>query len=177
MYEGALRQAGFAWWPGTVPAGRVDESPWALWDLMPTFVEMSGATPPKGYETDGHSLLSYLKGGKAPKRDYFYWELHTGNPIQAARWGDWKAVRNGIKKPIEIYDLAKDPGEKKNLAKEKPELVKKAETIFKDAHRLDPEWPLAGPTGAQKVMAKKAWAIKRKRDKEGWVPPNAEPLK
>jgi arylsulfatase A len=167
MYEGALRQAGFAWWPGTVPAGRVDESPWALWDLMPTFVEMSGATP----------LLSYLKGGKAPKRDYFYWELHTGNPIQAARWGDWKAVRNGIKKPIEIYDLAKDPGEKKNLAKEKPELVKKAETIFKDAHRLDPEWPLAGPTGAQKVMAKKAWAIKRKRDKEGWVPPNAEPLK
>jgi arylsulfatase A len=177
MYEGALRQAGFAWWPGTVPAGRVDESPWALWDLMPTFVEMSGATPPKGYETDGHSLLSYLKGGKAPKRDYFYWELHTGNPIQAARWGDWKAVRNGIKKPIEIYDLAKDPGEKKNLAKEKPELVKKAETIFKDAHRLDPEWPLAGPTGAQKVMAKKAWAIKRKRDKEGWVPPNAKPLK
>ncbi len=138
---------------------------------------VSGATPPKGYETDGHSLLSYLKGGTAPKRDYFYWELHTGNPIQAARCGDWKAVRNGIKKHIEIYDLDKDPGEKKNLAKEKPELVKKAETIFKDAHRLDPEWPLAGPTGAQKVMAKKAWAIKRKRDKEGWVPPNAEPLK
>jgi hypothetical protein len=37
----------------------------------PTFVEMSGAKPPQGYETDGLSLLEYLKGGKAPRRDYF----------------------------------------------------------------------------------------------------------
>ncbi|MCB1124757.1 MAG: sulfatase-like hydrolase/transferase, partial [Verrucomicrobiae bacterium] len=96
MYEGALRQAAFAWWPGTIPAGRVDDQPWAFWDLMPTFVEISGAQPPAGYETDGYSLVEYLKGGPAPKRDYFYWELHPGDrPIQAARFGDWKAVRNG----------------------------------------------------------------------------------
>ena len=49
MYEGALRQAAFAWWPGTVPAGRVDDQPWAFWDLMPTFVEMSDAKVPAGY--------------------------------------------------------------------------------------------------------------------------------
>jgi arylsulfatase A-like enzyme len=48
LYEGALRQAALAWWPGTVPAGRVDDQPWAFWDLMPTFVEISGATPPQG---------------------------------------------------------------------------------------------------------------------------------
>lgn len=176
MYEGALRQSAFAWWPGIVPAGRVDESPWALWDLMPTFVEMSGSKPPKGYETDGKSLVSYLKGGEAPKRDYFYWELHKGNVVQAARWDDWKAVRNGIDQSIEIYDLAKDRGEKNDLAKERPELVKKAESIFKDAHRIDSDWPLEGSSQEQITEAKKAWVIKKKRDAEGWIPPGAQEL-
>jgi arylsulfatase A len=67
LYEGALRQACIARWPGTVPAGRVDDEPWAFWDLMPTFVEMSGAKPPQGYETDGPLAVDYLKGGKAPE--------------------------------------------------------------------------------------------------------------
>lgn len=174
MYEGALRQAAFAWWPGTVPAGRVDESPWALWDLMPTFVEMTGSEPPKGYETDGKSLVSFLKGGESPQRDYFYWELHKGKVVQAARWDDWKAVRNGIDQSIEIYDLAKDRGEKNDLAKEHPELVKKANSIFKDAHRVDPDWPLEGSSQEQIAEAKKAWVIKKKRDAEGWVPPGAK---
>lgn len=174
MYEGALRQAALAWWPGTVPAGRVDDQPWAFWDLMPTFVELSGAKPPEGYETDGKSLVSYLKGGKAPDRDYFYWELHLGDrPVQAARFGDWKAVRNGIDKPIEIYDLSKDAAESMDLAKERPDLVKRAETILAEAHRPDPNWPLDHRTKEHKERAAKAWAIKRGRDKTGWVPPNA----
>lgn len=176
MYEGALRQAAFAWWPGTVTAERVEESPWALWDLMPTFVEMTGVTPPKGYRTDGHSLISYLKGGPAPKRDYFYWELHKGAVVQAARWNHWKAVRNGIKKPIEIYNLTQDAGEKNNLAATMPDLVKRAQEIFKEAHQVDPEWSLAGPTQKQKDESRKAWVIKRTRDKEGYIPEGATPL-
>lgn len=72
MYEGALRQAAIAWWPGTVPAGRVDDQPWAIWDLMPTFAELSGANFPDGYKTDGLSLVDCLNGGKAQQRDYFY---------------------------------------------------------------------------------------------------------
>ena len=178
MYEGALRQAAFAWWPGTVPAGRVDHQPWAFWDLLPTFVEMSGAKPPAGFETDGYSLLSYLKGGDAPKRNYFYWELHEGGGAkQAARWGDWKAVRNKTDQPVEIYDLAKDPGETKDLAKDKPELVSHAQKIFKKAHRPDPNWPLTGRDAKHKELAQKAWTIKRQRDKDHWVPPNAKPIR
>jgi arylsulfatase A-like enzyme len=177
MYEGALRQAALAWWPGTVPAGRVDDQPWAFWDLLPTFVEMSGATPPAGYETDGHSLLGYLKGGAAPKRDYFYWELHLGErPVQAARWGEWKAVRNGFDKPVEIYNLATDAGETKDLAASRPDLVKKAKAIFKEAHRPDPNWPLDHRDAKHKELSAKAWTIKRERDKNTWVPPNAVPF-
>lgn len=179
MYEGALRQAAIAWWPGTVPAGRVDEQPWALWDLMPTFVEMSGATPPKGYETDGHSLLSYFEGGSAPERDYFYWELHPNakGGIQAARWGSgddtWKAVIPKTGAPIEIYDLDADPGESKNLATERPKLVERAKAIFKDAHRPDPNWPLDHRPESHLKSSKAAWDTKRKRDKDGWIPPGA----
>ena len=174
MYEGALRQAAFAWWPGTVPAGRVTSEPWAFWDLLPTFVEMSGATPPAGYETDGKSLVQFLKGGEAPDRDYFYWELHLGNrPVQAARFGQWKAVRNGIDRPIEIYDLTGDSAELKNLAKSRPDLVQKAQAIFKEAHRPDPNWPLDRRAEAHTRRAKEAWAIKRERDRTKWVPAQA----
>ena len=174
MYEGALRQASLAWWPGTVLAGRVTEEPWAFWDLMPTFVELSGAKKPKGYETDGNSLVSFLKGGEAPKREYFYWELHLGNrPVQAARFGNWKAVRNGYDKPMEIYNLESDTPETNNLAGKRKDLVKRAEAIFKEAHRPDPNWPLTGRTAAQAASAKKAWETKRWRDKNNWVPSNA----
>lgn len=173
MYEGALRQAAFAWWPGTVPAGRVDDQPWAFWDLMPTFVEMSGATEPVGYKTDGKSLLSYFKGKDAPKRDYFYWELHESTPSQAARFENWKAVRNGLKKAIEIYDLSKDAAEQNNLADSHPEQVKKAEQIFAEAHQPDPQWPLTGKTAEQKELSKGVWAIKKERDATKWVPENA----
>ncbi|MEM9644738.1 MAG: arylsulfatase [Planctomycetota bacterium] len=173
MYEGALRQAAIAWWPGSVPAGRVDASPWAFWDLMPTFVELSGADPPPGYETDGLSLVDYFMGGEAPSRDYFYWELHTGKPIQAARFGDWKVVRNGIQNPIELYDLKTDPGETQNLAEIHPEVVSKGRGILEAAHRSDPNWPLEGPTETHKKASSQAWKLTRQRVKEQWAPDQA----
>jgi arylsulfatase A-like enzyme len=174
MYEGALRQAAIAWWPGQVPAGRVDDQPWAFWDLMPTFVELADADTPEGYETDGKSLVSYLKGGQAPQRDYFYWELHLNKPVQAARFGDWKAVRNGIEKPIELYDLSQDSGETKNVAEQYPELVAKAAQILKEAHRPDSNWPLTGRTEKHKREAAEAWQTTRTRVKETWAPPGAK---
>ncbi|PXA04893.1 N-acetylgalactosamine 6-sulfate sulfatase [Coraliomargarita sinensis] len=179
MYEGALRQASFAWWPGTVPAGRVTDEPWAYWDLMPTFVEMTGVEPPEGYETDGFSLLFFLKGGEAPERDYFYWELHEGRPagaVRAARWDDWKTVMPKPMGEIEIYDLAKDAAETNNLADQRPDLVKKAKAIFADAHTPHPVWPLDRTSHLKKEASSKAWPIKRKRDREGYVPEGAIPL-
>lgn len=142
LYEGALRQAAIARWPGVVPAGRVSDEPWAFWDFLPTAVELAGARLPAGFTPDGVSLVSFLRGGPAPKRDYFYWELHEQRPIQAVRFGDWKAVRNGHDRPIELYDLATDAGETKDLAAQKPELVARAQAIMQEAHRPDPNWPL-----------------------------------
>jgi arylsulfatase A-like enzyme len=142
LYEGGLRQAAIARWPGTVPSGRVSDEPWAFWDFLPTAVELAGASVPAACKPDGRSLVSFLKGGPAPQRDYFYWELHEAAHIQAIRFGDWKAVRNGPDKPIELYDLKADAAESKDLAAQHSDLVSKAESLMKQARVADPNWPL-----------------------------------
>lgn len=142
LYEGALRQAALARWPGQVPAGRVTDEAWAFWDFLPTAAELAGAEIPAGCHPDGFSLVSFLKGGPAPKRDHFYWELHEAASLQAVRFGDWKAVRNGPESPIELYDLKTDPGESRDLAAEKPDLAAKAGEIMQSSRTEHPDWPL-----------------------------------
>lgn len=157
MYEGGLRQAAFAWWPGTVPAGRVSDQPWAFWDYLPTVAELTGTKLPAGFKPDGLSLVSFLKGGPAPKRDCFYWELHepSSGSIQAVRWDDWKAVKNGPSQSIEIYDLRTDVGEAKNLAALRPELQRKAAALMNHARVDDPNWPMRDRPAPRKRLKQK----------------------
>jgi arylsulfatase A len=143
MYEGGLRQASLARWPGVVPAGKVRDEPWAFWDFLPTCAELAGAKLPDGVKTDGLSLVTFLKGGDAPKREAFYWELHEGGgSVQAVRFGDWKAVKNGPSAAIELYDLKADPGERTDLAAGKPDLVKKAAALLVSMRQEHPDWPM-----------------------------------
>jgi len=158
LYEGALRQAAIARWPGQIPAGKVREEPWAFWDFLPTAAELASAKVPAAAKTDGLSLVSFLKGGPAPQRDVFYWELHEGKPIQAVRFGkemQWKAVKNGLQAPVELYDLSNDPGESKNIAADHPPVVKQAVALMKDAHAENPDWPLTGPAPVRKKAGEK----------------------
>jgi len=142
LYEGGLRNAGIIRWPGVVPAGRISDEPWAFWDFLPTCADLIDSNIPEGAQIDGLSVVPFLKGGPMPKREYFYWELHEGVSIQAVRWGDWKAVRNGPSKSIEIYDLKSDVAESHDLASAKPELVAKAQELMAAAHVDDPNFPM-----------------------------------
>jgi arylsulfatase A-like enzyme len=164
LYEGGLRQGAFARWPGVIPAGRVSDEPWAFWDFLPTAVELAGAKLPDGFKTDGLSLVSFLRGGPAPQREYFYWELHETMPIQAVRFGNWKAVRTRHDRPLELYDLATDAAEAKNIADAHPDLVAKAEAYMKTAHVDDPNWPLTGRSPQRNAdRAENAPATKKKK--------------
>jgi arylsulfatase A-like enzyme len=156
MYEGGLRQAALARWPGIVPAGRISDEPWAFWDFLPTAAEFARAKLPAGFQPDGYSLVSFLKGGSAPTRDYFYWELHEGSTgsIQGIRFGDWKAVRNFTDVPTELYDLSKDSGETTNLAAQHPELVAKAEKLMSSARVNDANFPWRMRSEAKTSAAK-----------------------
>ena len=155
MYEGGLRQASIARWPGVVPAGKVSDVPWAFWDFLPTCAELLGTKLPDGVQTNGVSIVSVLKGGAAPQREHFYWELHEGASKQAVRFGEWKAVKNAIDQPVELYDLATDPGEQKNLAAEKPDVLARAEKLFVTSRVDSKDFPLAAPGAVKKGKKKK----------------------
>jgi arylsulfatase A len=143
LYEGALRQACIARWPGFVPAGKVVDDPWAFWDFLPTCAELISAKPPADAKIDGVSILPLLKGGAGPKRESLYWELHESGPsLQAIRFGEWKAVKGGPSAPVELYDLKEDPGEKANLAAKHPDVVAKAVKLMAGAREDHPDWPL-----------------------------------
>lgn len=145
LYEGGLRQAAMVRWPGVVPAGVVRDEPWAFWDILPTAADLAGAKLRENDHTDGLSLVSYFKGGAAPKRDYFYFELHEGKPIQAIRFGQWKAVKNGPSAKVELYDLSKDEAEAHDLSADHPQEVARAAQLMKEARTDDPHWPMNEP--------------------------------
>jgi arylsulfatase A-like enzyme len=143
LYEGGIRQAFLARWAKHFHAGKIEETPIAFWDMLPTLAEISGTLIPDETPLDGISLLPLLLEDKKPDRDTFYWELHEGKvPIQAIRWKDWKFVRNGIKKPIELYDLKTDPEESKNLAEEQNDLIQIGEKMFQTMRTNSPDWQL-----------------------------------
>lgn len=142
MYEGGIRVPMIVRWPGSVPAGKTSDDAWAFWDFLPTCADLAGVKPPVDAKLDGLSVLPALLGGPMPRREYFYWELHEPRVKQAVRFGDWKAVRDPIDGPIELFDLKTDPGESHNLAADRPELVTKAETLMKSARTDSPLWPV-----------------------------------
>jgi len=177
LYEGGLRQAAIARWPGVLPAGSVRNEPWAFWDFLPTAVELAGATLPPGFRTDGFSLVSFLRGGPAPARKCFYWELHeTERPLQAVRFGDWKAVKNGPQAAIELYDLATDPGERTNLAASKPDLVAQAKALMQAEHQPDPNWPLTGKSERRRMDSKGVFDSNSARTNASQASPAASTL-
>ena len=136
LYEGGIRAPLIARWPGKVRAGSTSDLPAAQWDLFPTLTASAGAKAVEGL--DGLSLLPTLVGrGEQSRHEYLYWEYHSQGGSQAVRLGDWKAVRkklNGHRDaPIELYDLAADSGEQKDVAGEHPDVVAQVRKVLSEA--------------------------------------------
>lgn len=126
LYEGGIRVPLLARWPGTIAAGRVAESPVISTDTYATFADLAGAKLPKGQPQDGRSFASLLTGGGTRPKDrvlgWHYPHYHTADrpPCSALRAGDWKLVRWYETRKEELYNLALDPGEGQNLARQEP---------------------------------------------------------
>ena len=137
LYEGGIRVPMLAVWPDSIKPATVSTHVSAFWDVLPTFAEITGLTPPENI--DGISFLPALTGrdDSQEKHDYLYWEFHERGGRMALRKEDWKLVQYNVNNTptpqAELYNLSEDPSEESNLAEAFPEKVEELSTIMKNA--------------------------------------------
>ena len=139
LYEGGIRVPMIAQWPGTIPEGRVSDHAWAHWDILPTLADVAGAPIPPGL--DGLPMTRALRGERQSTHQFLYWEFHERGFQQAVRMGNWKAVRLKPGAPLELYDLAADPGETDNRAASRIDVLRAIEAYLGTARTESARWP------------------------------------
>ncbi len=130
-WEGGMREPAIAWWPGTIPAGRVSAELGCTTDLLATVCALTGAELPTDRTLDSLDLRPVLLGtGESPRKSVLY---YRGRKLMAVRSGPWKAhflTQAGYRqpKPVEhdpplLFNLEVDPSEKYDVAKDHPEVI------------------------------------------------------
>jgi len=146
VYEGGVRVCAFATWEGRIKAGSVISQPLHVVDWYPTLLRLAGAPLAQALALDGRDLWPVLTEGKTSPHDEIL--LNTTPKGGAIRVGDWKLVVNGRlgvgeeaedepgatprkrkddPRPapgVELFNLAQDPFEKRNLAAEQPDRLR-----------------------------------------------------
>lgn len=149
LYEGGIREPMIARWPAKIKAGRLSNHPSAQFDVMATLGELTGQKIP--VHTDGISFLPTLLGQKQKTHPFLYFEFPEKSGQVAVRIGNFKGIKSQLKKnkqaPWELFDLANDPSESHDIAKNHPEILKQMDEIVKNQHRPShiKEWEFIDP--------------------------------
>ena len=156
LLEGGIRVPLVARWPRKIKPGAVSDHVCAFWDVLPTLCDVAGAPKPDGI--DGVSFAATLLGtGRQKSHEYLYWEFTTYGGQQAVRLGNWKGLRQQMRKGnlrIELYDLAGDVGEKTDLADKHPEVVGRIRKIMHEARVPSKLFPFKALDEASRVAAR-----------------------
>ena len=120
IWEGGHRVPAIAYWPGKIEAGQVSELTAMGFDLLPTIAAIGGAILPKNVKLDGINLLPHLIENEQPEPRPLYWGVKNHLAI---RKGDFKLISNYSFTEASLFNLRLDPGEKKNLSAQHPDLV------------------------------------------------------
>jgi len=133
-HEGGIASPLIAHWPAGIAArGEVRHQVAHIIDVMPTLVDLAGATYP--VKRDGHAILP-MEGrsltpafqGRGLGTRALFWE-HEGN--KAVREGDWKAVTKGPGE-WELYNLRTDRTETRDIAAQHPEKARELATLWRN---------------------------------------------
>jgi arylsulfatase A-like enzyme len=155
-WEGGVRVPFCVQWKGKLPAGKTYDHPVIQLDLLPTLLTAAGASADPAWKLDGVNLLPFLTGENAAKpHETLYWRF---GEQWAVRHGDWKlVVGNGGSKQPELYNLAADISELKNLAGEQPEKVKELQALYDkwNAEQAPPSAPKEKPNRKARQQGKR----------------------
>lgn len=157
-FEGGQRVPCIMWAPGRIPAGTECGALASTIDLLPTIAAITGTPLPADRPVDGLDITGLMTGEAETVRNEFLYYSRNGR-IDGIREGDWKLLvpipekSKGLAPappsgPM-LFDLAKDPGERNNLAAEKPELVERLIQLMRERDKViavaeRPVWRKAG---------------------------------
>jgi arylsulfatase A-like enzyme len=129
----------FVHWPAKVKAGSRSETTICLTDFFATVAEITGASIPENAGEDSFSFLPDLLGtGTSARQDLVNHSIHGQFAIREGPWklamcpgsggwskpGDIDAKKNGLP-PVQLHNLAADPGERTNIEASNPEVVQR----------------------------------------------------
>lgn len=124
------------YWPGSLKARKVG-FPAHVMDFVPTLAAIVRAEIPPEMQVEGIDIGPALHGTKMPDERTIYW--NTGRQL-AVRYGDWKLIHHGNavnQGKSELYNIARDPYEKNDLADEKITLTAQMREILTRHRALD----------------------------------------
>lgn len=152
LLEGGIRVPMLLQWKGRAPAGVVEHRMVSALELFPTAVAAAGAKP--AANLDGVDLLPHL-GARADKpiRAQHYWRV---GPQAALRMGDWKVHRGRGERTWQLFNLADDMGEERDLSVAQPAKLAELEKAWQalDREMVEALWNPGGG-GGRRGAAKK----------------------
>ncbi len=136
MYDGGVRVPLLVRWPGRVKPGSVCGAPVTSPDFFPTLLEAAGLPLQPERHTDGISFLPLLEGATELEREAIFWHYpHYGNqggaPGSSVRSGDYKLIEFYEDGRLELYNLADDISETRNLAAALPNVTARLHALLR----------------------------------------------
>jgi arylsulfatase A-like enzyme len=156
-HEGGIRVPMLARWPGVTTPASVCGRYLIIEDFFPAILEMAGVKVAKTVQPiDGRSFVPLLKGAACAQNRPLYWHYpnHWGpkgpgiGPSSTIRRGDWKLIYYHADRGYELFNIAEDLSETRNLAAEQPRRVAELSAHLRGyLERVDAQMPLDKPTG------------------------------